>query len=255
MSAETFRSRLDRGETLLGLLQHYPCVAILETVGRDWDFVWIDAQHGQFSYDATLAAVRVADLLGLETLLRVESRDPDLLGKYADMGSSALMIPMVDRPEDADAVVRALRFPPRGCRSFGGRRVIDTSGRDYFQATQPLIFAQVETPEAIENAPRIAVVDGVDALFFSPDDLKIRLRIPVETAISDSDVLLAALQKTAEAAKQAGKVAGAAGVTTPELLRRCIDLGYQVASAGSDVMFIHRGSATQLESLRPVANG
>jgi len=254
MSAKAFRDRLQRGETLLGILQHYPCVAILETIGCDWDFVWIDAQHGQFSYESTLDAVRVADLLGLETLLRIESRDPDLLGKYADLGSSALMIPMVDTPEDAEAIVRALRFPPRGFRSFGSRRLADCVGLDYHQAVQPLIFAQIETPEAIENAPQIAAVDGVDVLYFSPDDLKIRMQIPIETATSDSETLLSAMEKIADAAKQSRKALGAAGVTTPELLGRCIDMGYQVVTGGSDVMFIRRGSARQLELLRPVAD-
>ena len=38
------------------------------------------------------------------------------------------MVPMVNTVAEAQAIVRALRFPPTGQRSYGGRRVIDVAG-------------------------------------------------------------------------------------------------------------------------------
>src|SRR5688572_16430452 len=122
-TSERIRKRLAAGEVLFGLAHHYPSTAVLESMGGGWDFVWVDAQHGQHSYESALEAVRVAQGMGLDTLLRVDSRDPDVLGKYADTGSSALMIPMVNNAAQAETIVSALRYPPAGDRSYASRRL------------------------------------------------------------------------------------------------------------------------------------
>ena len=94
-TSERIRKRLAAGEILFGLAHHYPSTAVLESMGAGWDFVWVDAQHGQHSYDSALESVRVAQGMGLDTLLRVDSRDRDLLGKYADTkGPGLAFVPL-----------------------------------------------------------------------------------------------------------------------------------------------------------------
>ena len=44
-------------EPQLGLVIMYPAAGIIERIGPDWDWIWIDGQHGQLSYDDILAAV------------------------------------------------------------------------------------------------------------------------------------------------------------------------------------------------------
>ena len=143
-----------------------------------WDFLWIDGQHGPFSYDSALTAVRTTDLVGTDSLLRVPGQEHSLLGLYADMLPSAMMVPVVNTPEQAKAVVDATRFPPLGNRSYGGRRPIDFLGRDYYMGEGLVLVLQIETPEAVENAAAIAALEGVDALFLGADDLKIQLGVP-----------------------------------------------------------------------------
>ena len=57
-TSERLRKRLQNGEVLLGLANHYPSVAVLESMVAGWDFVWIDAQHGQLTYDSAIAATK-----------------------------------------------------------------------------------------------------------------------------------------------------------------------------------------------------
>jgi 2-keto-3-deoxy-L-rhamnonate aldolase RhmA len=152
---------LQERRALLGVTHCYAAEGILETIATGWDFVWIDGQHGQFNFESALRAVRIASGMGLETVLRVPTHDPGLLGLYADTGASALMIPLVDSPQMAAEVVRALRFPPHGNRSFGGRRVIDAHGRDYCRTREPLVVAQIESADGVKN-----------------DDMKLHLAFP-----------------------------------------------------------------------------
>ncbi len=151
MSAESLRQRLQDGQRLLGVANAYPATGIIEGMCKGWDVVWIDGQHGQMGYDAALSAIRAAAACGIESIFRVPGHDQSMLGAYADLAPSGLMIPMVNTVAQAQAIAAALQFAPKGIRSYGGRRPIDLHGRDYYK-TSPFVIAQIETVEAVQNA-------------------------------------------------------------------------------------------------------
>ena len=88
-----------------------------------WDFLWLVGQHGQISQDQMLSLVRTADLICVDSLVRIPGREFGVVGPYTDMAPSALMIPMINTVEQAQAAVAAASFPPRGSPSSGGRRL------------------------------------------------------------------------------------------------------------------------------------
>ncbi|NQT19236.1 MAG: hypothetical protein HQ592_05990, partial [Planctomycetes bacterium] len=198
-----------------------------------------------------LNTVRAADAVGVDTLLRPPSQEPGLLGMYADLLPSALMVPIVNNASQANAVVDAVRFPPRGNRSYGGRRPIDFLGRDYYRGAELLLACQIETPEAVQHAEEIVATDGVDALFLGADDLKVQLGIPVDTPNLDSEPIAEATRRVAQAARKHGKLAGCIAVS-PQSVKHCVELGYQIIIGGADVAFLRAASAQRLEVLRPV---
>jgi len=241
--------RLRRGEVCLGVANTYPAPGIIEIMGRGWDFVWIDGQHGQFSYDAALNAVRAAAGIGVDSLLRVPGHEHSTLCLYADMGPMAIMVPMVNTAAEAEDVVRGLRFPPRGVRSFGGRRVADLYGRGYATESELLIVAQIETAEAAANADAIAAVDGVDCLFFGPDDMKMSLGLPMETPITGDARLQRAMEQTARAAQAHGRALGCV-CPNAESARLAMGLGYRLLAGGGDAPFLRTQAAARLGELR-----
>ena len=245
------RKRLEDGEVLIGLLNCYPAAAIIETVGAMWDFTWIDGQHGQFSYDSALNAVRVVDLAGSDSVLRTPGKEHGVIGLYADMMPSALMIPMVNNAREAKAIVDAVRFPPLGNRSYGGRRPIDVLDREYYKNHAPLLIAQIETTEAVENAEEIAAINGIDNLFLGADDLKIQIGLPIDTPVLESEPLVSALARVARAAKEVGKSAGCIAFGE-DMFRQSVELGYQLVVGGCDKAFIHDGTRERVQSLRNV---
>ena len=237
------------GQTMLGLCNMYPAPGLIEGTCKGWDFVWIDAQHGQYSYDSVLAGIHAAAAIGVEVLVRVPGHEFGVVGPFADLAPSAIMFPMVNNAEDARTVVQNVRFAPLGRRSYGGRRVIDIDGRNYYKDRELMLVAQIETLEAVDNAEAIANTDGVDALFFGPDDMRVQLGIGINTPVSEDDQLRAAMAKTATIARDAGKSAGTVGAS-PEALRMCKDMGYQLIACGSDVGFLRVNAAKLLESAR-----
>jgi 4-hydroxy-2-oxoheptanedioate aldolase len=247
-------NRLRKGEVCLGLGLMYPAPGIIECMCGGWDFVWIDGQHGQISYDTALGCLHAAGAAGVETVVRVPGHEPGMLGKWADLAPCAVMVPMIDTVDQAGAVVEGLRFPPLGERSYGGRRVIDLDGRDFFRERELMVVAQVETLESVQNASAIINTEGVDALFFGPDDMKVRMGIPINTAITDHPQLREAMKATADAARKAGKIAGSVAATGPAL-QMAIELGYQLIVGGGDVAFIRTSAAARLDELKKARAG
>jgi 4-hydroxy-2-oxoheptanedioate aldolase len=231
-----------------------PAANIVERMCQGWDFVWIDAQHGQHSYDSVLQAVRAAAVIGVDALVRVPGHEYGVLGPFADLASSAIMVPMVEDAAQAASVTRALRFPPTGNRSYGGRRMIDLYGRTYHHERELLVIAQIETLESVDNAASIIATDGIDMLFFSPDDMKVRLGIDVDTPIRQNELLMDGMKRVAAAAVDAGKFVGCVA-GSPDILVAALDMGYRLFGCGSDIGFIRTSAAARLEETRAALAG
>jgi len=248
--------KLMNDEVVLGLVVSLPCAGTIECMTRGWDWVWIDGQHGQHDYRSMLECVRVADGCGIAPIIRCPGHDPGTLGVAADTAPWGIMVPMVSNVEQALDVVAATRFPPLGQRSFGGRRAVDVGTREYYRhANQSMILiAQIETTEAIENAHDIAAVEGVDVIFYSPDDMRISLGLSVNTPISKSEQLLEAMEHVAKAARENGKAAGCI-VPDMESFEKAVSFGYRLIAAGSDVLFLRTTSQTRIDELREALGG
>jgi 4-hydroxy-2-oxoheptanedioate aldolase len=243
--------KLKDGQVVLGVSLTFSAPGMIEHFGAGWDWVWIDGQHGQMDYRTLQECVRIADAMGIPPVVRVPGHEYGIIGPVLDMRPAGVMVPMVDTAEQAKQVVDAVRYPPLGKRSYGGRRIGDLEGRDYFKTTNQdlLLMAQIETPEAVTNAEAIAATPGVDALFFGADDLKVRWGIPMNTAVPDSDQLSKAMEKTARAAKNAGKYAGCVAVAVPTL-SLAMSQGYLILAGGGDVVFFRDACSKRLKELR-----
>ena len=249
MDPTQFRQRLENDECMIGLAINYPAAGIIETIGHMWDFLWLDGQHGQISQEQMLSLVRTTDMVGIDSLVRVPGRETGIVGPYADMMPSALMIPMINTPADAAAAVDAVRFPPLGSRSFGGRRPIDMMDRHYYRDKEPVLVAQIETPEALKKVRAIAQTDGIDMLMLGPDDFKTNLGLAINSPLLETPVLLDALKTVAEAAREAGKRA-ACITPTAEMAQHALELGYRLFIGGADFLFLRGGSEHCVKMLR-----
>jgi 2-keto-3-deoxy-L-rhamnonate aldolase RhmA len=237
----------------LGLAICYPAPGIIEQVGSEWDWIWIDGQHGQFGYQDLLAAARACNFIDRPAVIRVPGHDPGPIGLALDMAIDGVMVPMVNTAEEARQIVQAAKFHPLGSRSFGGRRVCDLFGPGYAQAPiQPLLICQIETQIGLENAEAIAAVEGVDVLFFGADDMAISRGLTMGQVPPGS--FDAARMQVSQAAKRQGKFCGGVFVA-PEAAAQAVSMGYNLLVGGVDVFFLLLGSAERAKMLRPIING
>ena len=254
MKDNPFLKLAGEDRVMLGLCNMYPAAGIIEGMCPGWDFVWIDGQHGQHDYRSIMEAIRAAQNMGVASLVRVPGHEASTLGQIADLAPSAVMVPMVNTVEEAEAVVRAVRFPPRGARSYGGRRVTDLMGREFYQDPGLALVVQIETERGAHNAEAIAQVDGVDGLFFGPDDMKVSLGLPINASPTDNDRLRAAMQQAGAAAKNAG-VFAACTAGNAAVSKLAVELGFQALVGGGDIAFMRARAAEQLAVMRDATGG
>jgi 4-hydroxy-2-oxoheptanedioate aldolase len=247
----TLEKKLHDRTPAFGISMVYDDPSVLESVGPGLDFVWVDTQHGSIGMERVKSIVRTCELIEATSLVRVAGHDRQTIAVVLDMDAGGVMVPQIDTPEQAREVIRAAKFPPVGDRSYAGLRVYVRRGPSFNQYAnqRQLLVAQMESPQAIENADAIAAVDGVDVLMLSPDDLRLRLGVPLGPDLA-SPVLLEAGNTIAQAAKKHGK-ACLAIARDRESIHRFIEQGFTLIVVGADALFIKNG----IDAVREVIAG
>ena len=238
-------------EPLLGMALSYPSVGAVERIGADWDWLWIDMQHGDMDFRDAVNMIRAATVVGCPGIVRVPGHDPIWVGKVLDAGAAGVIVPQVDSAEEAQAMVRAAKFPPLGNRSYGGRRVGDFLGRDYYKTANAdtVLILQVESVEAVVAAPAMAAIDGVDGLFLGPDDLSLREGLDVQAPKTRASIGRQT-RVVAECCRQHGKLSVCVGIVSDDALAMAREYGYRMVVGGGDVAFLSGGSKTASDKMR-----
>lgn len=217
-----------------------------------FDAVAIDLQHGMVGEGDAPAMAAAITAVGLPTVVRVRWNEPGLVGFALDMGAAAVIAPMVNSVEEAKALVKAAKYPPLGQRSWGGYAMVQTAGvsaADYLRDanTQTLIFAMIETREALEALDGIAAVKGLDGLFVGPSDLSIALSNGKSIDRSGPETI-SAMKRVAEVCQARGLVAGAFAGNV-EFYRMYVSLGFRFLAGPTDTELLTRGAEAFLKAL------
>src|SRR5690242_1995833 len=116
------KQRLQHGELALGIgvrgMRGIEVARIMKTAG--YDFLFIDLEHGAASVETTFQISVAALDAGIAPLIRVPHDELPLGARCLDGGGLGIVIPHVDTPEEARAMVDAFRFQPLGHRSIAG---------------------------------------------------------------------------------------------------------------------------------------
>lgn len=169
------KRKLAAGETALGFwvsLESPSITEIAATLGFDW--VLIDAEHGQLDYKEIVEHLRAARNSQTAVLVRITEIQPGIIKRVLDLGADGIMVPQVNSPEEAALAVRLAKYPPLGIRGLGGERATrwGIKKAEYLAAAnrETLVIAMMETPESAACIEAIAAVPGIDAVYFGPGD-------------------------------------------------------------------------------------
>ena len=184
MSQEkTLRQRIQAGEVLVALRGSLNTsksqLADIWATGR-YHYIWIDSQHTAYSDEQFVAYCRAAEELGIDVQLRIpHTRHAYLVGRYLDLGCSAVLVPEVMEVETVDDALGYAYYPQVGRRSWGGaarrglRGVAQGMDRLAYAAwwnDYVILSIQVESVEAVTNIRKLAK-PGVSVVTFGPNDL------------------------------------------------------------------------------------
>jgi 4-hydroxy-2-oxoheptanedioate aldolase len=247
----TLRTIWGRGDAVVNGWLSIPSGFSAEVMAHQgFDSLTVDMQHGVVDYQAAVTMLQAVSTTSVIPLARVPWNDPAFLMKILDAGVYGVICPMVNTADEAEALVRACKYPPRGYRSWGPVRASIYAGTDYGdRANQDLIvMPMIETAEAVKNLDDILSVSGVDAVYVGPSDLSLTLGCTPRLDQTDPPVV-EAQQKIVAACKRHGVIAGIHNAT-PAYALKMIEAGYQFVTLASDSRFLAARAAEEVAAVR-----
>ena len=177
------RAKLEAGEVVFGSEIMFPSADVVEILGfAGLDFVYMDLEHSSTTHESLAHMIRAAEIGGATPLVRIPQQAP---GQHAgtmlrllDLGAMGIIVPHVDTKAEAEAVVDAIKYRPRGNRGMFdvGRQAgygFSLPGREYVKQAndETLVVVMIESAEGVENLSAILSVDGIDVVQIGSSDL------------------------------------------------------------------------------------
>ena len=215
-----------------------------------FDAVTVDLQHGMFGLDGALRLIQAVSAGPSIPFVRPASLDPAQIGKLLDGGAYGIICPSIDTLEQAQRLVAACRYPPGGVRSFGPSRGLLYGGPDYVNAFEAelLVWAMIESATALDNLEEIVAVDGIDGVYVGPNDLALSLGLRPGVSTLDPQVA-SALERIADCAHAAGKVAGAF-CADGQAGKWLAEVGYDLVTPGNDAGLLRAVAKERIAQVR-----
>ena len=251
MKANALKKKIADGVNCVGGWVAIPNAFAAEIyASQGWDSVTVDMQHGASDINDIVPLLQAIRSGGDATpLVRVPWNDPAHIMRVLDAGAMGIICPMINTPAEAEALVRAGRYPPMGERSFGPFRAAQY-GADYWQNAngEVLLFAMVETRQAVNNLEAILSVKGIDGVYVGPSDLSLSLGKPPTLDPTDSEVV-AAIETIATTTRRRGLIAGVHTDQPKTALRRFAQ-GFQMCTILNDVRLLAVAALQAINEVR-----
>jgi 4-hydroxy-2-oxoheptanedioate aldolase len=235
MRANAVRALWKQDRPAIGILLTLNSPLMAEVMGHvGFDWLGVDLQHSETNLAQVQGMFQAVSSTPAMPFTRVAGNDSILIQRVLDLGAYGIIVPYVQSVEEAEAAVRAAKYPPRGVRSWGPIRGTLYGGPDYFEHAndETVVIVMLETRQAVENAEAILAVDGVDGCFIGPNDLSVSYG-----GLPERGVLPAAeegIQQVLAATRATGTVAGIQTYDADDATRRA-EQGFRFIGLGSEV--------------------
>lgn len=235
------KERLKKRELTIGswiTIGHTVVAEIMAKAGYDW--LTVDMEHSAITLDIAQDLIRVIELCGVVSLVRVGENDPNLIKRVMDAGAHGIIVPMVNSRADAEKAVASVQYPPKGFRGVGLARAqgygTDFEGYKKWNEQESIVIVQVEHIKAVENLKSILSVPSVDGFIVGPYDLSGSLGVPGQF---DHPEVISALARVKAVAEEMNALSGF-HVIPPEkeALQAKIKDGYKFIAYSLDILML-----------------
>jgi 4-hydroxy-2-oxoheptanedioate aldolase len=220
--------------------------------GFPWLTVDMEHTHTDIQTAAYMFAA-IADAGGVP-LARIPTGKHEYIKMVLDCGAMGIVAPMVMDAAEAESIVAATKYPPRGNRSVGGGMHalnFGATAEEYYKKADDeiLVIIQTEHIKAVEIADEIYAVPGVDAVFVGPNDLSFSMRA-ADGANPSKETLEATLTRIREAAQRQKLPCGLHVFSAADALRRARE-GWQFIAVVSELKMMLEGAADIVRQVDP----
>lgn len=206
---------------------------IAANAGYDW--LLIDGEHAPSDLRTTLSQLQSIAAYPSQAVVRPPIGSVQLLKQLLDIGAQTLLIPMIETVEQAELMVKAVRYPPEGIRGVGAALARATrwnSIPDYYATAHENIclLIQIESVEGIKNLDEILKIEGIDGVFIGAVDLSATMGYqgnPNHPEVQKT--VINAIQRIRAAGKAAGILS-----TLHEATQEYLELGTEFVAVGVD---------------------
>jgi len=217
---------------------------------QGFDSVTLDLQHGIVHYDTAIPMLQAISTTDATPMARVPWLEEGIIMKMLDAGAYGIICPMINNADDADRLVRACRYPPRGQRSFGPARAAIYGGADYAQKANETVLAigMIETKDGLDNLEDILEVEGLDAIYVGPSDLGLALGKVPQLDQTDPTVVEAIMHIKNSCKKHDVRV----GIhcASSAYAKNMIKEGFDLVTLGNDARILASGAAEIVKQTR-----
>jgi 4-hydroxy-2-oxoheptanedioate aldolase len=232
-SPNRVKAAMREGRTAYGFNLIFPSPHVVEILGMlDFDFVWLDGEHGPFGLEEIEDICRTADAAGLTTVARVPDINASTILRFLDRGVQGIVGPHISTKEDAQKLANACLFGPVGERSFGANR-----GTDYWHEIPDLaayykncndnmlVGALLEDQASLDNLDDILTVEGIDYFGIGPNDFSQGTGYPGQPGHPE---VVRKMNEITERIHKAGRLMGSDFMITEWITTMLIDSGRRV---------------------------
>lgn len=242
---------LAAGKVCLGatLTLNSPEVAeLLSHLGFDW--LWFETEHTALSFGNVLNMLQTTNGTDISTVVRVPWNDKTMIKRALDTGPDGIIVPLVNSGAEAEAAVRAMKYPPWGERGAGLSRAqcYGLQLGPYMETANEEVttILMIEHIDAVHNIDDILSVKGVDSIMIGALDLSGSMGKLGQTS---DPAVEEAIQIVLAASKRSGVPCGIITVSAEQAVER-IGQGFTNVILGLDVLFLMTGAQHALKHVR-----
>lgn len=246
--------KLRNGESLVGTMIRFSRNPLVAHFAKNagFDYILMDMEHGAYSFDNLSDIFMMCRGLELGAYVRVPELNKGFISRVLDLGANGVLVPMVETKEQAEEVAYWAKYPPvgnRGLTGVGGHT--DYKGTSnvpemFKQVNNDVItIVQIETVKGVQNAEKIAAVEGIDVLLIGPNDLSVSYGFPGDV---NNPIELEGIEKVLKACNKHGKVFGIHGAMP--IMEKFVPMGTKFVMNYTDMEVLRDGFKEVNDRLR-----
>tara|TARA_R100001015_G_C4588208_1_gene143954 strand:+ start:196 stop:873 length:678 start_codon:yes stop_codon:yes gene_type:complete len=117
----------------------------------DYDGIVLDTEHGAFNNENLYTSIQIITLRRKNCFVRVSHLDKALVRMCLDAGATGIIFSTVENENQAQEIIDYCKYPKHGGKRGQGLVRENFWGKDKLQNIMPIVIAQIETKEAVDN--------------------------------------------------------------------------------------------------------